>query len=174
MYGINKVILVGTVGKDPETVTFSDGGKLIRLSFVTEKRAYKTQSGHEVPKRVDWHNVTVRGNLVSVTEKYVKKGTNLYIEGELVNRKFTTKDGQNRMTTEINVVEMHMLPESLSKKQRDYLKTFNENDENNDPQSQTQNQAQAYAQTLNGATGGQQAFIPDAGNESYDDSYLTI
>lgn len=171
MYGVSKAILCGTVGKDPDVVSFPDGGKIANLPLATEKRAYKTQSGREVPKRTDWHNLVVKGNLVTMTEKYVKKGTNLYVEGEIVNRKYKTKDGHDRITTEIHVSEIHMLPESLSKKQREYLKTLDDNNHGNESQNQSQNQAQSH----NFVT-----LSPDGDNDDYgnysvnDDSYLTI
>lgn len=98
---INKVILVGNVGKDPETRTFSNGGKVCNFSLATSETWRDKQSGEKRDK-TEWHNVAIfNENLVKVVENYVKKGTKLYLEGQLQTRKWQDRDGNDKYTTEI-------------------------------------------------------------------------
>lgn len=97
----NKVILIGRVGKDAEVKTFENGDKVANFSLATSQRGYKRADGTEVPERTEWHNVTVRGkNAVDFTEKWVKKGSGVKVEGEIRYRKYD-KDGETRYITEI-------------------------------------------------------------------------
>lgn len=97
----NKVILIGRVGKDAEVKTFENGDKVASFSLATSQRGYKKADGTEVAERTEWHNVTVRGkNAVDFTEKWVKKGSGVKIEGEIRYRKYD-KDGETRYITEI-------------------------------------------------------------------------
>lgn len=105
---VNRVILLGNVGKDPEVKEFSDGGKVANFSLATTERAFKLQNGTEIPERTEWHNVTVKGGLAKVVEQYVKKGTKLYIEGKIRTRSYET-NGEKRYITEIHVSELEML-----------------------------------------------------------------
>lgn len=105
---VNKVILLGNVGKDPEVKEFSDGGKVANFSLATTERAFKLQNGTEIPERTEWHNVTVKGGLAKVVEQYVKKGTKLYLEGRIRTRSYET-NGEKRYITEVHVSELEML-----------------------------------------------------------------
>lgn len=97
----NKVILIGRVGKDADIKTFENGDKVANFSLATSQRGYKRSDGTEVPERTEWHNVTVRGkNAVDFTEKWVKKGSGIKIEGEIRYRKYD-KDGETRYIMEI-------------------------------------------------------------------------
>ena len=100
---INKVILVGHVGKDPEVRYFDNNLAMARFAVATTERGYTTRSGQVIPDKTEWHNVVVWRKLAEVVEKYVKKGTHLYIEGKLRNRSYDDKDGVKRYTTEIQV-----------------------------------------------------------------------
>lgn len=98
---VNKVILVGNVGKDPETRTFNNGGKVCNFSLATSETWRDKQSGEKRDK-TEWHNVAIfNENLVRVVENYVKKGSKLYIEGQLQTRKWQDRDGNDKYTTEV-------------------------------------------------------------------------
>lgn len=106
---VNKVILLGNVGKDPDFTTFDNGGCVAQFPFATTDRAYKKQDGTEVPERTEWHNVVASNNTAKVVNQYVKKGDKLYIEGRLRTRSWAAQDGTTRYTTEILVTTMEML-----------------------------------------------------------------
>lgn len=98
---VNKVILIGNVGNDPEIRTFGNGGKVANLSIATSENWRDKQSG-ERKEKTEWHRVAVFGEgLVGVIERYVKKGSKLYIEGKLQTRKWQDRDGNDKYTTEI-------------------------------------------------------------------------
>lgn len=112
---VNKVILMGNVCADPRIKRLENNGAVGQFSLATNKRAYKTRDGRDIPEQTEFHNIVVnRSGLVDVTEKYVKKGDKLYIEGELRTRKFDV-NGITHYTTEIYVENMEMLtPKSIS------------------------------------------------------------
>ena len=98
---VNKVILVGNVGNDPEVRTFGNGGKVANLSLATSESWKDRQTG-ERKEKTEWHRVAVFGDgLVGVVERYIKKGSKLYIEGKLQTRKWQDRDGNDKYTTEI-------------------------------------------------------------------------
>lgn len=98
---VNKVILVGNVGKDPETRSFSNGGKVCNFSLATSETWRDKQSG-ERRENTQWHNIAIfNENLIKVVENYVQKGSKLYIEGQLQTRKWQDRDGNDRWTTEV-------------------------------------------------------------------------
>ncbi|RKQ71522.1 single-strand binding protein [Litorimonas taeanensis] len=97
---VNKVILIGNVGKDPEIRTFGNGGKVANFSIATSEQ-WKDKQGQRQEK-TEWHNIAVfNEGLVGVIERYVKKGSKLYIEGKLQTRKWTDRDGNDKYTTEV-------------------------------------------------------------------------
>lgn len=98
---VNKVILIGNLGNDPEVRTFGNGGKVANLSLATSESWRDKQSG-ERKEKTEWHRVAVFGEgLVGVIERYVKKGSKLYIEGKLQTRKWQDQNGNDKYTTEI-------------------------------------------------------------------------
>jgi single-strand DNA-binding protein len=98
---VNKVILVGNLGRDPEIRSTQDGMRIANLSLATSENWRDRNSG-ERKEKTEWHRVAVfNERLVDVIEKYVKKGAKLYIEGQLQTRKWTDKEGQERYTTEV-------------------------------------------------------------------------
>lgn len=107
MSSVNKVILIGNTGKDPEVKTFESGVKTASITLATSER-YKDRSGQQQEK-TEWHNVVVFGKLVDVVEKYVKKGDKLYIEGSITTRKWQDREGNDRYTTEIKCLTLTML-----------------------------------------------------------------
>jgi len=98
---VNKVILVGNLGRDPEIRSFQNGGRVASFSIATSEN-WKDKSTGEKKERTEWHRVSVLNDkLVEIVERYVKKGSKLYIEGQLETRKWTDKDGQEKYTTEV-------------------------------------------------------------------------
>ncbi len=98
---VNKVILVGNLGRDPEVRFAQDGGKIVNFSLATSESWKDRQSG-ERREKTEWHRVVVfNPNLADVAERFLKKGSKVYVEGQLQTRKWTGNDGQERYTTEI-------------------------------------------------------------------------
>jgi len=106
--GINKVILVGNLGADPETRYMPSGGAVTNLSIATSETWKDKQSG-EQKDRTEWHKVAMFGRLAEIAAEYLRKGSQVYIEGKLRTRKWQDKDGNDRWTTEIIADEMQML-----------------------------------------------------------------
>ena len=98
---VNKVILLGNLGRDPDIRSMQSGSKMASFSIATSKR-WKDRSTQEQKEKTSWHNIVVFGDgLVDIVEKYVKKGSKIYVEGELQTRKWEDKDGNDRYTTEV-------------------------------------------------------------------------
>lgn len=106
---VNKVILVGNVGKDPEIRYFENDRAVANFTLATTERGFTTSSGQQIPERTEWHNIVVWGGLAKVVESYVKKGTQLYIEGKMRTRSWDDKDSVKRYTTEVMVDSLQML-----------------------------------------------------------------
>lgn len=106
--GINKVILIGNLGKDPEVRYMPTGGAVANLTIATSETWKDKQSG-ENQEKTEWHRVVFFGRLGEIAGEYLKKGSKVYIEGKLQTRKWQDKDGQDRFTTEIVGNEMQML-----------------------------------------------------------------
>jgi single-strand DNA-binding protein len=106
---INKVILIGNVGKDPEVRYFENGGAVANFTLATTERGYTAANGTIVPDRTDWHNIVFWNRLAEVAEKYVKKGSKLYIEGRIRTRSYDDTAGNKRYVTEIYGDTMEML-----------------------------------------------------------------
>ncbi|MFC0410529.1 single-stranded DNA-binding protein [Roseomonas elaeocarpi] len=97
---VNKVIVVGNLGRDPEVRNFQNGGKVVNLRIATSE-TYKDREGNR-QERTEWHSIAIfNERLGEVAEKYLRKGSTVYIEGKLETRKWQDKDGQDRYTTEI-------------------------------------------------------------------------
>jgi single-strand DNA-binding protein len=97
---VNKVILVGNAGKDPEVRYLEKNVAVANFTLATTDRAYTTQSGIQVPERTEWHNIVAWRGLAELSEKYIRKGSQLYIEGKIQTRSYD-KDGIKRYVTEI-------------------------------------------------------------------------
>lgn len=103
MSSVNKVILVGNLGADPEVKSFSNGGRIANLRIATSE-TWKDKATGERKERTEWHSVTVQGDgLVGVVERFLRKGSKVYIEGQLRTRKWQDQSGQDRYTTEVQV-----------------------------------------------------------------------
>jgi single-strand DNA-binding protein len=106
--GINKVILVGNLGKDPETRYMPNGKAVTNFSIATSESWKDKQTG-EQKEKTEWHNIVMFDRLAEIAAEYLKKGSQVYVEGKLQTRKWQDKEGRDRYTTEINANEMQML-----------------------------------------------------------------
>ena len=105
---MQKVILIGNLGKDPEVKTFDNGGKVANFSVGVTERGYKTKDGKEIPDHTEWFNCVARNGFAGVVEQYVKKGNKVFVEGKMKTREYE-KDGQKRFLTELVVDSMELL-----------------------------------------------------------------
>ena len=98
---VNKVILLGNLGQDPEVVSLNDGNKIVKLSVATSER-WKDRNSGEQRERTEWHRVVIfNENLARIAEQYLRKGSSVYLEGQVQTRKWQDQNGQDRYTTEI-------------------------------------------------------------------------
>ncbi|HSW15046.1 MAG TPA: single-stranded DNA-binding protein [Solimonas sp.] len=106
--GVNKVILIGNLGKDPETRSFPSGDGIANATLATTESWKDKQSG-EMKEATEWHNLVFPGKLAEIAGKYLRKGSKIYVEGSIRTRKWQDKEGKDRYTTEIRVNDMQML-----------------------------------------------------------------
>ena len=106
---INKVILVGNVGKDPEVRYFDNGGAVANFTLATTERGYTAANGTVVPDKTEWHNIVLWRALAEIAEKYVRKGAKLYVEGKIRTRSYDDSSGNKRYVTEIYADTMELL-----------------------------------------------------------------
>ena len=106
--GVNKVILVGNLGADPETRYAASGGAVTNLRLATSD-SWTDRQTNERRERTEWHRVVMFGKLAEISEQYLRKGRQVYIEGYIQTRKWQGQDGQDRYTTEIVARDMQML-----------------------------------------------------------------
>lgn len=106
---VNKVILIGNVGKDPDVRYLDNHVCVANLTLATTERGYTAQNGTQVPDRTEWHNLVFWRGLAETVEKYVHKGDKLYVEGNIRNRSYDDQNGVKRYITEIFVDSMEML-----------------------------------------------------------------
>lgn len=98
---VNKVILIGNLGRDPETKTFQNGGKVCNLRVATSE-SWKDKASGERKERVEWHSVSIFSEpLANIAEQYLRKGSKVYIEGQLETRKWQDQEGNDRYSTEV-------------------------------------------------------------------------
>ena len=106
---VNKVILIGNVGRDPEVRYLDSGIAVASLPLASTDRAYTLANGTQVPERTEWHNLVLWRGLAETAEKYVHKGDKLYVEGKIRTRSYDDQTGAKRYVTEIFVDSMEML-----------------------------------------------------------------
>jgi len=106
--GVNKVILIGNVGKDPEVRYFPDGGAIANLRVATSEKWTDKATG-EIKEATEWHTVVARGKLADVIKSYVHKGEKLYVEGSIRTREWADNNGNKRYSTEVHAREIQML-----------------------------------------------------------------
>lgn len=130
MAGVNKVILLGHLGKDPEIRAMETGRRVANFTLATSE-TYKDKNGERL-ENTEWHNVVFWGPVTEIIEKYVKKGTQIYVEGKLRTRSYETKEGVKKYTTEIL---------------GDTITLLGGGPKNNDNGSNNNNQSNSYAAT---------------------------
>jgi len=108
MSGVNKVIILGNLGKDPEQRFTAAGGEISNITVATSESWNDKQSG-EKQEKTEWHKVAAFGKLAEIMNKYLAKGSQVYIEGKIQTRKWQDKEGQDRWTTEIIANQLQML-----------------------------------------------------------------
>jgi len=114
---VNKVILIGNVGKDPDVRYLDNHVCVANLTLATTDRGYTAQNGTQVPDRTEWHNLVFWRGLAETVEKYVHKGDKLYVEGSIRTRNYDDQNGVRRYVTEIFVDTMEMLSSRPQQKQ---------------------------------------------------------
>jgi single-strand DNA-binding protein len=108
MASVNKVIVVGNLGRDPEMRTFPSGDRVANVTIATTDKWKDKQTG-EMKEATEWHRVVFNGRLAEIAGEYLRKGSQVYVEGSLRTRKWTDKDGIEKYTTEIRADQMQML-----------------------------------------------------------------
>ncbi|MBQ4484211.1 MAG: single-stranded DNA-binding protein [Prevotella sp.] len=106
---MNKVMLIGNVGKEPEVRYYEADQAVAQLRLATTERGYTLQNGTQVPERTEWHNLVFYRRLAKLVEQYVHKGDKLYVEGKIRNRSYDDQQGQKRFVSEIIVDNMELL-----------------------------------------------------------------
>lgn len=166
--GVNKVILVGNLGQDPETRYMPSGGAVTNVTVATSESWKDKQTG-EPQERTEWHRVTFYNRLAEIAGEYLKKGSKVYVEGSLRTRKWQDQSGQDRYTTEIIANEMQMLDSRGQGGDSNYsAPPRNQNNfQNNAPQNNQQNYGQNAPQ--NNQQNRNQNAPQEAAMDSFDD-----
>ena len=134
MSGVNKVILLGNLGKDPEVRRLDDGRGVANFSLATSE-TYKNKSGEKVTN-TEWHNIVLWSPLADIAESYLKKGSQVYIEGKISNRSYEDKDGVKKYISEVVGREITLLgkpPEQQENAQNNPSENTNNSDEDDLP-----------------------------------------
>jgi single-strand DNA-binding protein len=113
MAGVNKVILIGNLGADPEVRHLQNGASVANFRIATSE-TYKDKQTGEKREQTEWHSIVAWRGLAEITEKYLRKGSKIYVEGKLRTRKWQDKDGIDRYTTEVHADELSMLDRASS------------------------------------------------------------
>ena len=108
MASVNKVILVGNLGRDPESRTFPSGDQVCNVTIATTDK-WKDKASGEMKEATEWHRLVFNGRLAEIAAQYLRKGSQIYVEGQIRTRKFTDKEGVEKFATEIRVDQMQML-----------------------------------------------------------------
>ncbi len=108
MASVNKVILIGNCGRDPEMRTFPSGGQVCNVSIATTEK-WRDKTSGEMRDQTEWHNLVFNDRLAEIAGQYLKKGSQVYIEGQIRSRKYQDKDGAERTAYEVRVREMQLL-----------------------------------------------------------------
>ena len=132
MASINKVILIGNLGKDPEVRHFENGGSIARFSIATSESYIKKDTDEKVTQ-TEWHTVVTRGGLAAkVVEPYLKKGNSVYVEGKIKTRSWEDKNGETRYTTEIFCDKLELLGKKSDNNTSELSKSSTEKQNNKD------------------------------------------
>ena len=136
---VNKVILIGTVRKDPDVRYLENNVCVANFTLTTTERGYTTQSGIQIPDKTEWHNIVVWRGLAEIAEKYVRKGTQLYIEGKIRTRSWEDQNKIRRYTTEIYVDNMELLGRRDGQSSPSYAPVMSQSQNNPSPANTSYN-----------------------------------
>ena len=137
MRGVNKAIIIGTLGADPEVKQFSNGGSITNISVATSEQWTDKQSG-EKREATEWHRISLSNRLGEIAAQYLRKGSKVYIEGKLSTRKYQAQDGTDRYVTEIKAFSMQMLDSANEGQKPNSQGNQNNNQQNGDYSNQQQ------------------------------------
>lgn len=129
---VNKTILLGFVGKEPDVRHLDSGMTVVNFTLATTEKGYKTKDGKDIPDRTEWHSIVMWNGLANIAEKYVHKGDKLYIEGKIRTRSYDAQDGSKRYVTEIFADSMEMLSSKNKEPENTQTYTQQENVPPND------------------------------------------
>lgn len=142
--GVNKVILVGNLGKDPEVRYMTNGGAVASITLATSE-SWRDKATGEQKEKTEWHRIVLFGKLAEVAGEHLRKGSQVYIEGALQTRKWQDQSGQDRYTTEV-VVNVGGTMQMLGSKQGDSQGAQSQGRQQSGPQQNQQQWGQQYAQ----------------------------
>src|SRR4051812_14736046 len=108
MASVNKIIIVGNLGRDPEVRTFPSGDRVANVTIATTDK-WKDKTSGEMKEHTEWHRVVFNGRLAEIAGEYLRKGSQVYVEGSIRTRKYTDKDGNERQISEVRADSMQML-----------------------------------------------------------------
>lgn len=140
MRGVNKVIIVGNLGADPEVRQFGNGGSVTNITVATSEQWSDKQTGQK-KETTEWHKITLFNRLGEIAAQYLRKGSKVYIEGSLRTRKWQDKNGQDRYTTEVRADQMQMLDSNQGQANTGYQQPAQQQ-----PAQQQQQAPQAWGQ----------------------------
>ncbi|WP_339343600.1 single-stranded DNA-binding protein [uncultured Psychrobacter sp.] len=156
MRGVNKVIIIGNLGADPETRQFNNGGSVTNISVATSEQWTDKQSG-EKREATEWHRISLFNRLAEISAQYLRKGSKVYIEGSLRTRKYQDQSGQDRYITEIRAEQLQMLDgQSNNGQQNNQNGGFNQGGQQNNQNSGFNQGGQQNNQNSGFNQGGQQ------------------
>lgn len=124
---LNKVMLIGHVGQEPDVKKFNNGGKVAQFTFATTERGFTRKDGSKVDEKTEWHNIVLSNGLADVADKYIHKGDKLYIEGKLHTRSYTDKNSVTKYVTEVYGFSVEMLSSKRSQASGATSNAANEN-----------------------------------------------
>jgi single-strand DNA-binding protein len=172
MRGVNKVILVGTLGQDPETKTFANGGSVTQFSIATSE-SWNDKATGERKEITEWHRIVLNNRLGEVAQQYLKKGSKVFIEGSLRTRKWTDQNGQERYMTEIRGDNMQMLDSARGQNQvqggGEYDQPYGSRNQNAAPTYQNNTQQRAPEPARKPVNEPQQSYQSNAAMDLDDD-----
>ena len=144
MRGLNKVMIIGNLGADPEVKQFNNGGSIANITVATSEQWTDKQSG-EKREATEWHRISLANRLGEIAAQYLRKGSKVYIEGKLSTRKYQAQDGTDRYVTEIKAFSMQML-DSANEGQKPNSQGNQNNNQQNGGYSNQQQGGQSYNQ----------------------------
>jgi single-strand DNA-binding protein len=148
MANVNKVIIIGYLGKDPQITTTQQGIKVARLSVGTTERGYTSKSGQQIPDKTEWHDVVIWRQGAEFAERFCRKGSQVYVQGKLRHRSYVDNNNQTRYITEIEAEEIQSLDRAA------------QNNANEQQHVQSANVASVAQETAQGANNGGNDDLP--------------